>query len=90
MRTFLFITLLMLSTAAARAGDIIYFENGESAEVPENFKVIVVPKWVNERRLVQQAGVRVIDIEPRPEPSIDSQDCTPSGELSLGAPPCED
>jgi len=87
MRSFILMTLLMLSAAAAQAGDVIYFEDGTSREVPNGYKILVVPHWTKANLLTQQVPIRVLNLN-RSKPEKGAISCTPAGELSNGAPAC--
>ncbi|NRA31032.1 MAG: hypothetical protein HRU11_12325 [Parvularculaceae bacterium] len=76
----------------AAFGDTIYFDDGSYVEIPEGQKAIIVPIWVKTNRLIQETPIRAYEPEPTTDdgPGIEAPSCTPAGELSTGAPPCEE
>jgi len=76
------LSILLLFAAAINASDIVYFEDGSSVEIPDGYKVIIVPDWVKPKYLKQEVEVNVLE----PGFEDDQGDCTPANSLSLGAP----
>jgi len=74
--------IALLFSLSAWSQQTIFFEDGSSFEVPEGKKIIIVDESV------EQDGLVRVQFVPFTEP--ETEECTPSDELSTGAPPCED
>lgn len=87
-----FSLLMLLASACFFAlpsyAEKVYFEDGSSAEIPPAHKVVFIPRWVNPDTLVQIRNGLVKPVVIPAEPQ--EPDCTPEGELSTGALPCEE
>lgn len=87
---FTLIALVSLSSLHATAQGYVTLPDGTTRYVPSTHELVVVRKGTG--GLVRVTGADAYPVEELPTRPVSEKpvECTPEGELTLGAPPCED
>lgn len=85
------IVLVSALAAATAQADYVVKNNGEVIDVPEGYRVVFVEKGASIKKLYTANNVKKVKAKiPTVIPESEAIECTPDGDLTTGAPTCDE